>query len=43
MTLALWVVPYEQPRQDGASKFMCVHPLLVYYLKMGSDTFLSKN
>ena len=50
MTLALWGAPYEPPRQDGAPRsaptyyprWMRVHPLLVYYPKMGSDMFLSK-
>ena len=48
--LALWGAPYKQPRQDGTPRStptyyprcMCVRPLLVYYPKMGSDTFLSK-
>ena len=51
MTLALWGAPYERPRQDGTPRStptyypMCMHvcPLLVYYLEMGSDMFLSKN
>ena len=50
MMLALWGAPYKQPRQDGAPRFTptyyprCtqVHPLSVYYLKMGSDMILSK-
>ena len=48
--LALWGAPYKQPRQGGTPRstptyyprYTHVHLLLVYYLKMGSDTFLSK-
>ena len=47
MMLALWGAPYEQPRKGGTPRSTptyypwCMHicPLLVYYPKMGSDTF----